>query len=285
MPTCPIVDAHLHLWDPQRFRMSWLDGNELLNRPYSLADYREHTAGLPIEAMVYLQVEVETPYALLEAEAIAELARQEPRLQAIVAWAPLEYGEQARSFLEALRNIDSRVKGVRRLLQSEPDDFGTRPDFIRGVQLLPEYGLSFDICINHRQLPAAITLVRACPNTTFMLDHIAKPNIAEHVLDPWREQMRELASFPNVQCKISGVATEANPAAWTPHDLAPYVRHALDVFGEDRVAFGGDWPVALLATSYRRWVETLDLLTADLSDTARAKLWGENARAFYRIGT
>lgn len=285
MPTCPIVDAHLHLWDPQRFRMSWLDGNELLNRPYSLADYREHTAGLPIEAMVYLQVEVETPYALLEAEAIAELARQEPRLQAIVAWAPLEYGEQARSFLEALKNIDPRVKGVRRLLQSEPDDFGTRPDFIRGVQLLPEYGLSFDICINHRQLPAALMLVRACPNTAFMLDHIAKPNIGEHLLDPWREQMRELASFPNVQCKISGVATEANTAAWTPDDLAPYIRHALDVFGEDRVAFGGDWPVALLATSYRRWVETLDLLTADLSDTARAKLWGENARAFYRIGT
>jgi L-fuconolactonase len=285
MPTCPIVDAHLHLWDPQRFRMSWLDGNELLNRPYSLADYREHTAGLPIEAMVYLQVEVETPYALIEAEAIAELARQEPRLQAIVAWAPLEYGERARTFLEALSNIDSRIKGVRRLLQSEPDDFGTRPDFIRGVQMLPEYGLSFDICINHRQLPAALTLVRACPNTAFMLDHIAKPNIAEHVLDPWREQMRELASFPNVQCKISGVATEADPTAWTPDDLAPYVRHALDVFGEDRVAFGGDWPVALLATSYRRWVETLDLLTADLSDTARAKLWGENARAFYRIRT
>lgn len=151
--------------------------------------------------------------------------------------------------------------------------------------MLPEYGLSFDICINHRQLPAAITLVRACPDTAFMLDHIAKPNISERVLDPWRDQMRELASFPNVLCKISGVATEADQTAWTPDDLAPYVRHVLDVFGEDRVAFGGDWPVALLATSYRRWVDTLDQLTADLSDTARAKLWGENARTFYRIGT
>lgn len=285
MPTCPIIDAHLHLWDPQRFRISWLDGNELLNRPYGLADYREHTAGLLIEAMVYLQVEVETPYALLEAEAVAALAREEPQLQAIVAWAPLEYGEQSRSFLEALRRVDPRIRGIRRILQSEPDDFGTRPDFVRGVQMLPEYGLSFDICINHRQLPAAITLVRACPDTAFMLDHIAKPNISERVLDPWRDQMRELASFPNVLCKISGVATEADQTAWTPDDLAPYVRHVLDVFGEDRVAFGGDWPVALLATSYRRWVDTLDQLTADLSDTARAKLWGENARTFYRIGT
>jgi L-fuconolactonase len=118
-----------------------------------------------------------------------------------------------------------------------------------------------------------------------MLDHIAKPNIAGQVLDPWREQMRELASFPNVLCKISGVATEANQAAWTLDDIAPYVRHALEVFGEDRVAFGGDWPVALLATEYRRWVETLDLLTADLSEPARAKLWSENARRFYRLGT
>lgn len=285
MPTCPIIDAHLHLWEPDRFRMSWLDGNELLNRSYDLADYREHTAGLPIEAMVYLQVEVEPPYALLEAEAIAELAREEPRLQAIVAWAPLEYGERVRSFLQALTGIDPRIRGVRRILQSETDDFGTRPDFVRGVQLLPEYGLSFDLCINHRQLPAAITLARSCPETAIILDHIAKPNIREHVLEPWRDQVRELASLPNVICKISGVATEADQANWTVDDIAPYVRHVLDVFGEDRVAFGGDWPVALLATSYQRWVATLDQLTADLSDTARAKLWAENARAFYRIET
>src|SRR5918997_2617443 len=101
MPTCPIVDAHLHLWDPQHFRISWLDGNELLNRPYRLADYREHTAGLPIEAMVYLQVEVEPPYALLEALWAADRAAEDPRLRGLVPWAPLEYGERARAFIEA----------------------------------------------------------------------------------------------------------------------------------------------------------------------------------------
>ncbi len=200
-------------------------------------------------------------------------------------WAPLEHGERARSFLDALARIGTRIKGVRRILQSEPDDFGMQPDFVRGVRLLPEYGLSFDICINHRQLKAAIELVRACPETAFMLDHIAKPDIRDHVLDPWREHMRELASLPNISCKISGVATEADHGAWAPDDIAPYVLHAIEVFGEDRVAFGGDWPVALLATSYRRWVETLDVLTRGLSPTARAKLWAENARSFYRIGT
>ena len=284
MPDCSIVDAHLHLWDPGRFRMTWLDGDDVLNKPYGLAEYREHMAGLPIEAMVYLQVDVEPPYALLEAEWAVERAREDPRLQAIVAWAPLEHGERARSFLHALARIDTRIKGVRRILQSEPDDFGTRPDFVRGVRLLPEYGLSFDICISHRQLKAAIELVRACPETAFMLDHIAKPNIREHVLDSWREHMRELASLPNVSCKISGVATEADHAGWTSDDIAPYVLHAIEVFGEDRVAFGGDWPVALLATSYRRWVETLDALTTGLSPAARARLWAGNARDFYRMG-
>ena len=283
MPDVPIVDAHVHLWDPHRFRISWLDGNEVLDKPYGLAEYREQTAGLPIEAMVYLEVDVEPPYALLEAQHVARLADEEPRLQGIVAWAPLEYGERARAFLEALAGIDPRIKGVRRILQSEPADFCLRPDFIRGVQLLPEYGFSFDICINYRQLANAISMVRECPETNFIVDHIAKPGIKDRLLDPWREQMRELAALPNVICKISGVVTEADHQTWTPEELAPYILHALEVFGEDRVAFGGDWPVVLLASDYRRWVETLDALTVDLSPSAKRKLWADNARAFYRL--
>jgi L-fuconolactonase len=116
-----------------------------------------------------------------------------------------------------------------------------------------------------------------------MLDHIAKPNIQEHLLDPWREQMRKLAALPNVVCKVSGMVTEADHANWKPEDLAPYVAHVLEVFGEDRVAFGGDWPVVLLASPYRRWVETLDALSAHLSAEAKRKLWAENARRFYRL--
>ncbi len=260
MPDFPIVDTHLHLWHPQHFRMSWLDGSALLNRPYGLDEYREHTAGIDIAAMVYLQVDVEPAYGLLEAQWAAERAREDPRLQGIVAYAPVEYGEQVRAFLAALAASGPRVKGVRRILQSEPDpEFCLRPGFVRGVQILPEYGLSFDICIYHHQLAGVIDLVRRCPDTSFILDHVAKPNIKEHLLDPWRAQIAELAALPNVVCKISGLVTEADHQGWEAEDLRPYVEHVLVAFGPDRVMFGGDWPVVLLASEYRRWVETLEL--------------------------
>jgi predicted TIM-barrel fold metal-dependent hydrolase len=284
MPDFPIVDAHLHLWDPRHFAIPWLDGNATLNRRYTPAEYAEHTQGIAIEAMIYLEVDVDPHYALLEPRWVAERAQEDPRIKAIVAHAPVEHGERARSFLDALVATSPLVRGVRRLLQGEPDvDFCLRPDFVRGVQLLAEYGLSFDICISHAQLAAATELVRRCPQTSFILDHLGKPNIKAKLLDPWREQMRELAALPNVICKVSGAVTEADHEHWNSADLRPYVAHAIEAFGEDRVAFGGDWPVTLLASSYRRWVETLDELTAGLSEAAKRKLWAENAKRFYRM--
>ena len=283
MPDVPIVDAHVHLWEPTRFRMPWLDGNRKLNRPYSLADYREQTAGLPVEAIVYVQVEVTPAYGLLEAQWAADRAAEDALIQAIVAWAPLEDGEACRTYLDALVKISPRITGVRRVTQGEADlEFLSRPGFVQAVRMLPAFGLSCDLCIYHPQLRSAIALVRQCPDTAFVLDHIAKPDITGHLLDPWRAQMAELASLPNVCCKISGMVTEADHAQWTADDLAPYVAHVLDVFGEDRVLYGGDWPVVLNASPYRRWAETLDDLTAHLSDAAKGKLWAENARRFYR---
>ena len=173
---------------------------------------------------------------------------------------------------------------MRRNLQGETDPtFCSRPDFIQGVQLLADYHFSFDLCIRHDQLPAAIALVRHCPAVSFLLDHLGKPAIKEHELDPWREHLTALAALPNVACKISRVVTEADRVRWQLTDLAPYVAHALAVFGPDRVLFGGDWPVVTLATSYQRWVATLDELTAHLSAQQRRHLWGENARQWYRL--
>jgi L-fuconolactonase len=283
VPSFPIVDAHLHLWDPTHFRMPWLDDLPLLNKRYDLAEYRGHTRGVEIEAMVYLQVEVAPAYGLLEVEWVAARAAEDPRIRAIVAWAPCEFGEQSRAYLDALVKVSPLVRGVRRLIQGEPLGWARQERFVRGVQLLPEYGLSFDICIKHPQLPETIELVRRCPDVSFILDHIGKPDIAAGLLDPWRAQISELAGFPNVICKVSGMVTEADHQRWRPDDLRPYVEHVLASFGEDRVAFGGDWPVAYQAAEYPRWVATLEELTASLSPAAQRKLWSENARRFYRF--
>ncbi len=284
MPNFPIIDTHVHLWDPRRFRIPWLDGAPPINQTYALKEYAEHTQGIAVEAMVYLEVDVAPSYRLLEAQWVNALADEEPRLRAIVPSAPLEDGDCARSYLEALKALGPRVKGVRRLLQAEPDDaFALRPDFVRGVRALADYDFSFDICIFHRQLPAVIELVRRCPEVRFILDHLGKPDIKAGLRDPWQAHIRALAALPNVVCKISGMVTEADHARWTVDDLRPYFETVYDAFGPDRVMFGGDWPVVLLASSYKRWVETVDALTQGLSEDDRRKLWAENAKRVYRL--
>ena len=284
MPETPIVDAHVHLWDPERLRIPWLDGNATLNRPFGLAEYAAHTADLPVEAFVYVQVDVAPAYALTEVRLVAEQAAADPRLQAIVAYAPLEDGRRVRDYLDDLVRLSPLVRGVRRITQGEADPaFCLRPSFVEGVRQLADHNLSCDLCLFHQQLGPTVELVRRCPEIRFMLDHIAKPGIRASELEPWGAQLAELATLPNVVCKLSGVVTEAEHASWTTAELAPYILHALTLFGEDRVVFGSDWPGVLLASEYRRGVETLDELTRQLTPEARRKLWAENARRFYRL--
>jgi predicted TIM-barrel fold metal-dependent hydrolase len=280
----PIIDSHVHLWNPAQLRIPWLDDIPLLNHAYGLGEYREQTQGLFAEAIVYVEVNVVPEQALQEAQWVSEQAGKDSRLQGIVAFAPVEQGVKVRTHLEQLVKIDPRIKGVRRNLQDETmPGFCLQPAFVEGVRMLPEFNLSFDLCIVHTQLRDVISLVQQCPDTQFILDHIAKPHIRDHVLDPWRGNMRELAALPNVVCKISGMVTEADHQDWIPEDLAPYVAHVLTVFGEERVMFGGDWPVVLRASSLRRWVEVLETLTADLSIQAKQAFWVENARRVYRL--
>jgi len=282
----PIVDAHVHLWNPAQFSMPWLANNPRLNRPFGWQDYREQMQGLPVMAMVYIEVGVEPQEALREARYIAGLSREEPRLQAIVAAAPVERGGAVREHLESLVAISPLIKGVRRNLQDETEpDFCLQPDFVAGVRLLPEYNLSFDLCIKHWQLSSVIELVRRCPDTAFILDHLGKPDIKQKQLDSWQTDLRRLAELPNVVCKISGMVTEANHERWQPADLEPFVNVALEAFGEERVLFGSDWPVVLLASPYRRWYEALETLTARLPLLTRRKLWSENAQSFYRMNS
>jgi L-fuconolactonase len=280
----PIIDAHIHLWNPEQFSMPWLADIPRLNRPYGLQDYSEQTQGLPITGMVYVEVGVDQREALREARYVAVLAREEPRLQAIVAAAPVEFGTAVREHLETLLAISPLIKGVRRNLQDEAEpDFCLRPDFVAGVRLLAEYNMSFDLCIKHWQLSQVIELARRCPDTIFILDHLGKPDIKHQQLDPWQANLRKLAELPNVACKISGMVTEADQESWQPADLEPFINIILEAFGEDRILFGSDWPVALLASSYHRWYETLDTLIAHLPVSVKRRLWSENAQRFYRM--
>jgi L-fuconolactonase len=284
MPDFPIIDTHVHLWDPEHFRIPWLDEAGILNKRYALPEYQQSTQGIEVEGIVYVEVDVAPQLALLEAQWVAAQAHKDFSVLGIVANAPIEFGEQVRAYLDELVKISPRIKGVRRLLQGESDSaYCLRPNFVRGIQILAEYGLSFDICVVHRQLASAAELVRRCPDVTFVLDHIGKPDIKEHVLDPWRDDIKALAAYPNVFCKVSGLVSEADTEHWVSDDLAPYVAYVLDAFGEERVLFGSDWPVVLNAANYQRWVETLDALTANLSVEAKHKLWNENARRCYRL--
>ncbi len=279
----PLVDTHLHVWDPQRLRYPWLDDIPLLNKSYLLEDYDRACGPVDVEKMVFLQAEVDFSQFQQEADWVNSLADQDSRLQGIVPWAPLELGDAARPALEKLA-ANPRVKSIRRIIQFEPDiEFCLRPDFLRGVQLLPEYGLNFDICIHHPQMANTIKMVTQCPDVQFILDHIGKPDIKNGLMDPWRAEIKTLSQFPNVWCKISGLVTEADHDNWTPEQLKPYIDHVIECFGFDRVMYGGDWPVAYQATEYPRWVETLEWAVEGSTVEELKKLFRDNACAFYRL--
>lgn len=233
-----------------------------------------------------IEVAAHPDEALLEARWLIEQAEREPGIQGIVAAARIEEQTTLVSYLDALVALGPRMKGVRRNLQDETTPgFCLQPAFVQGVRLLAEYDLSFDLCLRYGQLADGIELVRRCPDTRFILDHLAKPGIRNHVLDPWRDHMKQLAALPNVNCKISGLVTEAELQTWKAEDLAPYVMHVLETFGEDRVMFGGDWPVLLLASSYLSWAETFAEMTAHLTPQTQKKLWSENAKRVYRLSS
>ena len=234
--------------------------------------------------MVFVQCEAEFSQFQEEADWVTGLAEgEEPRIAGIVPWAPLELGDEARPTLEKLAR-NGLVKGIRRIIQFEPNpEFCLRPGFVRGVQALSDYGLHFEICIVHTQMANTIKLVEQCPNVTFILDHIGKPGIKDHIMDPWRQDLKTLAGFPNLWCKISGLVTEADHEQWTREDLRPYLDHIFDTFGFERVMYGGDWPVAWQATEYPRWVETLAWAITGCSAEESRMLFHDNALDFYRL--
>lgn len=282
MDNFPIVDTHVHLWHPKQLRYPWLKDVPDLNKPFLLQDYSDAHHGLKIESIVFVQCDTHPDDGFKETAWVTSLAIVEPRIQGIVAWAPLEEGVLVAPFVEKLAE-ESLVKGIRRLIQTEDLDFCIQPNFVNGVKTLSRFNLSFDLCIFHPQLANTISLVEQCPNVQFILDHIGKPDIKNQLFDPWKQEITRLASFENVYCKISGLVTEADHNSWTPEDLKPYIDHVIEAFSFDRVIYGSDWPVSTLASGYPRWVHTLQDAVAGCSTDELNKLFHDNAKKFYRL--
>jgi L-fuconolactonase len=283
MPDHAVIDTHLHLTQPQ-LRYPWMAEVPALQRPWGIADFNRLIGETVIEAMVFVEVDVAPPDRLAEADFVASVAASDPRLRAMVAAVSMDQGGMTAAALAEMRTYPL-LRGVRHLFQQhwQTPDWINRPEMIEGVRLLVTHDLTFDLCVVHPQLREAVTLVRECPKVTFVLDHIGKPGIRAGLIDPWRDDLKALAACPNVMCKISGVVTEADHAHWTEEEVAPYITHAMQVFGADRVMFGGDWPVSELATDYPRWVRLVERCVAVFGSRFAEHLWAGNARRIYRI--
>jgi len=277
-----IVDTHQHLWDLDLFRYAWLQQLPVLNRSFGMNDYRDATNGLLIEKSVHLEADVDEQFMLEETRHLLRLAdRADNPLEGVVACGRPE----SKEFRSHLDNIlgHQKLKGIRRVLHTQPDELSQSETFTENVRSLASHDLSFDICVLARQLPLASRLVSRCPDVTFILDHCGVPQVRERILDPWRANIREIAAFPNVSCKVSGLVAYADPKNWTAEDLRPYVDHAIECFGWDRVMFGSDWPVCTVSASFRQWVDVLLLLTRSAGEANQRKLFYDNAIRVYRL--
>jgi predicted TIM-barrel fold metal-dependent hydrolase len=290
-----IIDTHQHLWNLKQLKLPWLEtAPEILKHDYRPQEYAEATAGLKIKA-VYMEVDVATSDHDKEAEYVIGLCKsgKEPTIGAVIGGRPA-----APDFVAYLERhkVGGYVKGVRQVLHNPDTPRGRclEPDFVKGVQALGKHGLSFDLCMRPQELRDGLKLSELCPETRFVVDHCgnADPKAFDaklagdakpaHAVDPWRKDMEALAKRDNVICKISGIVASA-PPGWRAEHLAPAVNHCLDVFGPDRVIFGGDWPVCLLGSPLSGWVKALREIVSNRSPQDQRKLWSENAIKFYRL--
>lgn len=274
------IDTHVHFWDQRTLAYPWLAEVPAIAGRHTPEELRQE-AGADLPAQIVF-VECGAPWRE-EVAWVELLAAREPRLTGIVAHAEMNAGAATRAALAELQR-HPLVRGVRHNFQDETDPrYCLTPEFIAGVQQLGTVGLSFDLCCRHHQLPAVIELVCRCPETRFILDHFGKPGIKAGLLEPWRHHIGELAALPNVNCKLSGLITEADHATWTIDQLRPYVDHVLAAFDTSRVLFGGDWPVARLAGTYPRWLDTARQLVSHVSPAGRDAIFAGNARRAYRL--
>jgi L-fuconolactonase len=273
------IDAHQHFWKYSPSTHGWIEDHmAVLKRDFLPPDLEPL-----LEARGYRGcVAVQAQQAVEETGWLLDLADRFPFIEAVVGWVDLRSPEVG-SVLGALA-ARKKLKGLRHIVQSEPDDrFLLGAEFQRGIAALGPLGLTYDILIYPRQLPAAIELVKRFPAQPFVLDHIAKPDIKAGVEEPWAGQMRQLAAHENVFCKLSGLVTEADWVRWTPEEIAPYLDVVLEAFGPQRLMIGSDWPVCLLGGDYGRVMGLVETYLQRLPTEAAEAILGGTATRFYRL--
>lgn len=273
------IDAHQHFWsyDPKEY--PWIrEGMQVLRRDYLPGELAREQA----EAGFSGAVSVQARQTLEETRWLLKLAGSNPVIKGVVGWVDLR-SPAVNQQLEEFSGHEKFV-GVRHVVQDEPDvRFMLGAEFLRGIEQLRAFDLTYDFLVFPKQMPAAVEVARRYPEQWFVLDHIAKPLIRASVFGPWKEQIRALAACPNVFCKISGLVTEADWSRWKFEDFRPYLDVVWAAFGEDRLMVGSDWPVCLLAGSYRDVMEVPREYFKQHSAPVQKKIYGENVRRFYGL--
>jgi L-fuconolactonase len=274
------IDSHQHFWNYSEMEYPWIPQGSPLQRDWLPDDLAPLLAGAGLDGSIAVQAR----QTIEESHWLLTLADDTPIIKGVVGWVDLRSDRVEEQLAELSQH--RKFVGVRHVVQDEPDDnFLVRPDFLRGIGGLKQFKLTYDILIYPKQITAAIELVKGFPEQPFVLDHIAKPFIKDGRISPWREQIRELAKSKNVWCKVSGMVTEADHATWKPADFKPYLDVVFEAFGLDRLMYGSDWPVCLLAGSYQQVFGLVDDYTRQLGPEGRDKLFGGNAAGFYGVSS
>ena len=273
------IDAHQHFWVYDSQEYAWIDESMAkLRRDFVPGDLKLELDRAAFQGCIAVQAR----QTLEETHWLLKLAAEAPFILGVVGWFDLR-SPQLHSDLEALASHPKLV-GVRHIVQSEPDDdFLLRPDFLRGISMLEEFDLAYDILIYDKHLPVAAEFVRQVPRQRFVLDHLAKPQIRNQELHPWTQGIHKLAAHANVFCKLSGLVTEAHWQNWKPEDLVPYLEVALECFGPDRLMIGSDWPVCTVAASYSAAIDVVTQFLDFRNVKAPEKILGGNALQFYKL--
>lgn len=275
------IDAHQHFWKYSALEYDWItDEMGALKRDFLPCDLQPLLGANGFEGSIAVQARQNVH----ETEWLLELAGQNPFILGVVGWVDLRSNYVSQD-LEQLTRYKQLV-GVRHIVQGEPDDgFMLREDFRRGISLLAEFGLRYDLLLYPRHLPVAVKLVRDFPYQTFVLDHIAKPLIADGVLEPWASDIAELAKYPNVWCKVSGMVTEARWKKWKPADFRPYLDVIFAAFGPARLMIGSDWPVCSVSADYGTTMSLVTDYICEFRAEDRERILGRNCIVAYGLAS